>query len=240
MNTSKTTGFFRIVHLTFLSTIGMLSLLSAQEPPAAAPVTGGAVDAPAPAATFVVGRMIELRPDQKRPLALNANDRNPYAKRTIEEETTNESGENAEELQIRNRLHSLSITGQSQGPNGLRILLGDIILEQGRLLPQLLVDQSENLQVIEISSDTVVLGWLDIETNKPTGKTMQVSYDLTPQVSYALHGQEAGSETGAPGEVAVRQMGVLRIGQERKKNEAQMAAQSKSPAVPREVFEAGQ
>ncbi len=238
MNTIKTTGLLNSISLTFLFIIGAPLFLGAQEAPVAVPAPPVAgVPVAAPASTFVVGRMIELRPDQKRPLGLTANDRNPYAKRTLEEETTNENGENAEELQIRTRLNSLSITGQSQGPNGLRILLGDIILEQGRILPQLLVDQSENLQVIEISEDTVVLGWLDIETNSPTGKTMQVPYDLTPQVTYALHGQEA---TGEEGEVVERQMGVLRIGQERKKNEAKMISQNKSPEIPREAFEAGQ
>lgn len=234
MNTMKTTGFPSVLRLTFLFPIGILLSLGAQDEPIAGGLPGAA---PAPAATFVVGRMIGMRPDEKRPLTLNAHERNPYAKRSLEEEVTGEDGENAEEIQIRERLNSLSVTGQSQGPNGLRVLLGDIILEQGRILPQLLEDQGENLQVIEISEDTVVLGWLDIETNEPTGKTMQVIYDLTPRVNYALHGQDATDESGEPGE---RRMGVLRIGQDRKKSEAKMASRNKSPEIPDEVFEAGQ
>jgi hypothetical protein len=183
--------------------------------------------------------MIGIRPDQKGPLVLKENERNPYAKRSAEEEATDENGVNQEEEQIRARLISLTVSGRSQGPNGLRVLLGDIILEQGRLLPQLLEEQSENLKVLEINENTVILGWLDIESNEPTGKTMQVAYDLTPIVTYALHGQEAPSNVEG-GEVAERRMGVIRVGQDRKKLEARIAAGRKDPEIPREVFEAGQ
>lgn len=209
-----------------------------EEAPAIDPNTGLAAP-PVPAANFVPGRMIGMRPDQKRPLVLKENERNPYAKRSAEEEATDENGINQEEQQIRARLSSLTVSGRSQGPNGLRVLLGDIILEQGRLLPQLLEEQSENLKVLEINEDTVILGWLDIESNEPTGKTMQVAYDLTPMVTYALHGQEAPI-ADEEGEVAERRMGVMRVGQERKKLESRIAAGRKGPEVPREVFEAGQ
>lgn len=219
---------------------GQVATLSAQEAelPAIDPNTGLAVP-PAPAANFVPGRMIGIRPDQKGPLVLKENERNPYAKRSAEEEATDENGVNQEEEQIRARLISLTVSGRSQGPNGLRVLLGDIILEQGRLLPQLLEEQSENLKVLEINENTVILGWLDIESNEPTGKTMQVAYDLTPVVTYALHGQEAPTNVEG-GEVAERRMGVMRVGQDRKKLEARIAAGRKGPEIPREVFEAGQ
>jgi len=218
---------------------GIATPLPAQEEvPPIDPNTGLAVPPP-PAANFVPGRMIGMRPDEKRPLNLKASERNPYAKRSVKEEETSENGVNEEEQQIRARLSSLSVSGRSQGPNGLRVLLGDIILEQGRILPQLLEEQSENLKVIEINEDALILGWLDIESNEPTGKTMQVAYDLTPMVTYALHGQEAPAAVEG-GEVAERRMGVMRVGQDRKKLESRIAAGRKGPEIPREVFEAGQ
>ncbi len=192
----------------------------------------------APAASFAPGRMIGMRPEQKRPLLLKDNERNPYAKRSPEEVKAPGEDNNSEELRIRQRLGNLRVTGRSQGPNGLRVLLGDIILEEGRLLPQLLPDQSENLRVVEINEDTVVLGWLDIETDELTGKTMQVAYDLTPSIGYALQGQPKDGDTAAG--TASRRMGVLRVGQDRKKAETGMAARQPSPEIPPEVFEAGQ
>ncbi|MCB1203172.1 MAG: hypothetical protein KDN18_02850 [Verrucomicrobiae bacterium] len=216
-----------------------ISSARAQEP--APPAGDGMVPsmpAPAPAATFVPGRMIGMRPGEKRPYALKADERNPYAKRSEQEEVSAEKNGNAEELRIREKLSRLRVTGRSQGGNGLRVLLGDIILEQGAILPPLLEDQSENLQVIELSDDTVVLGWLDIETNELTGKSMQVAYDLSPSIVYALHGQE--SDPSSPDGVAMRKMGVLRVGQDRKRHESSMASRQSSEEIPPEVFKAGQ
>ena len=75
--------------------------------------------APAPAATFVPGRMIGMRPGEKRPYALKADERNPYAKRSEQEEVSAEKNGNAEELRIREKLSRLRVTGRSQGGNGL-------------------------------------------------------------------------------------------------------------------------
>lgn len=199
----------------------------------------GAIIAPSPAATFVAGRMIGMRPSEKRPLSLQSHERNPYAKRSVEEEVNQEEGSNAEELRIREQLGKLRITGRSHGPNGLRVLLGDIILEEGAVLPQLIENQSENLKVTELGEDTVVLGWLDIETNELTGKTMQVAYDLSPSVTIALQGQVApeGDDGSAP---IARAMGVLRVGQDRKKQESGMASRETANPIPPEVFKAGQ
>jgi hypothetical protein len=209
--------------------------VQAQDP--AAPGQPGAMPV---AASYVPGREIAMTPDQKRPLILKSDERNPYARRSPEKEELNDQGDNAEELEIRERLSSLSVSGKSLGNNGLRVLLGDIIIEQGRILPKLLEDQSEDLKVIEVSDDSVVLGWLDIETGELTGKTMQMAYDLSPSISYALHGQERTiSEDGAV-QMAERRMGVLHIGQERKKQQSQMAANDPAQRLPREVIEAGQ
>lgn len=228
--------------LTAVALVAAIHLGYSQEQsvdPAAVAATVAAADPNAAAsANFSPTRMIEMRPDEKRPLILKNNERNPYANRSPDKVEVSEEGENAEEIQIRERLNSLTVTGQSRGPNGLRLLLGDIILEAGRILPELLEDQSENLKVIEVTEDILVLGWLDIETLEPTGKVMQIPYDLSPSVSYALHGQGAGdTEVGA---IAERRMGVLRIGQDRKEQESQMAKQDPAKKLPREVYAAGQ
>lgn len=230
--------------LPLLAAVAALATqVAAQEAtaPAPMPMSGAGMapgmPAPAPAATFVPGRMIGMRPTEKRPLSLKESERNPYAKRNPHEEIATEAAGDAEELRIRERLSALRVAGRSQGPNGLRILLGDIILEEGRVLPQLLEEQSESLRVVELSEDTVVLAWIDPETGELTGKTMQVAYDLTPSVGYALHGQ--AGEADEEGVVA-RRMGVLRVGEDRKRREAGMASRAPTNEIPPEVFKAGQ
>lgn len=196
----------------------------------------------APAASYKPARMIGMSPESKRQLLIKGNERNPYASRSPGQEEVDNNGENGEEIEIRKTLSALSVTGMSRGQNGLRILLGDIIIEQGRILPELLPDQSEDLKVIEISEDSVTLAWLDIESSEPTGKTLQLAFDLTPSVSYALHGQRRTTSTDEEGGTALaeRQMGVLRIGQERKIERQRMAAKDPARHLPREVYEAAQ
>lgn len=154
--------------------------------------------------------MIEMIPQQKRGLMIQNGERNPYAKRAPEEERDLTENESDEESQIRAKLTSLKVTGRSQGPKGLRLLLGDIIVEAGRQLPQLLLTQVENLKVIEVTPEAIVLGWIDSKTGELTGKGLQVLYDLNPNVTYALHGQTGGlSEDGST--PVSRSMGVLRV-----------------------------
>ncbi len=239
MNTSKNGLLLVLSVITGIASPGDSQEGAPPGLPAAMPAAGmvPGASAPAPAAAFVPGRVIDMRPAQKRPLTLRENERNPYAKRNPHEELAAGADSDAEELRIRERLTALRVSGRSQGPNGLRVLLGDIILEEGRMLPQLLEDQSESLKVVELGEDTVVLCWIDTETSQPTGKTMQVAYDLTPSVSYALHGQ-----TDTPGEngVATRRMGVIRVGEDRKKLESGMASRTTSTEISPEVFKAGQ
>lgn len=206
-------------------------------PPTPMPGAGIAPVTPAPAVSFVPVRVIQMRPTEKRPLDLKEDERNPYAKRNPQSEVASAEEGDAEELRIRQRISMLRVSGSSMGPNGLRVLMGDIILEKGRVLPQLLEDQSEILQVLELTEDAAILGWIDRETNQVTGKTIQVSYDLAPSVSYALQGQaadERGEGSPAP------RMGVIRVNEERKSREPGMAARASVNGIPPEVFKAGQ
>ncbi len=241
---APTRSAFGIVGIATLLTVffALPPLLPAQTAVPINPATGLPTTT-TPAANFVPGRIIGMRPEEKRPLLLKASERNPYAKRSDKEEITGEENIDAEEQQIRARLGSLSVTGRSEGPNGLRILLGDIILEQGRILPQLLEGQSENLKVLAIQADTVVLGWIDLASGEPSGKTMQVPYDLSPKVSYALHGQESAAAEGKDNE---RRMGVLHPG--RPHGHERIASdeatptddgkQEKKPQAPRDISQA--
>ncbi len=185
-------------------------------------------------------RMIEMRPSQKRPLKLKQQERNPYARRSEGQKTASSTGADSEESRIRARLGSLTVTGSSRGPNNdLKVQMGDITLEQGRILPQIIEDQTVNLQVTELTEESITLGWLDIETMEFTGKTMQVPYDLSPKIMYQLSGQRRESQkSGAP--VPKPKMGYLRIGKERRNQAAKIAAKDPARDLPLEIYEAAQ
>ncbi|MCB1235219.1 MAG: hypothetical protein KDM91_09125 [Verrucomicrobiae bacterium] len=145
---------------------------------------------------------IQMRPTDKRALSLNTEERNPYARRSPELELTNNKGADSEENRIRAFFQGLSIGGVSRGVNGLRVLVGDIILEKGRTVRPVLEDQTEELVVTQITDQEVELGWVDLETGELTGKRLSLGFDLTPGVAQMLPGQgnllAEGSKKHAP------------------------------------------
>ena len=158
-------------------------------------------------------RKIEMRPNEKRALTLKSSERNPYAKRSVAKKPDQEGEQNAEEIAIRSKIKGLTVSGSSRGNNGLRLLLGDILVERGMVLPQLVVNQTQHLKVVDVAADKIVLGWMDVESGELTGKTMQVAYDLAPSVTYVLQGQVGGSTDGV---VKRQEMGVLRPRQQKR------------------------
>ncbi|NNE94274.1 MAG: hypothetical protein HKN23_21715 [Verrucomicrobiales bacterium] len=150
-----------------------------------------------PDLTLISSRTIEMKPSEKRPLLVKPTERNPYVKRAPEEEEVPEAGEDSQETRIRSKLLSMPVGGRSVGPRGLRLLVGDMVLEKGKIVDQLLAEQTEFLKVIEISEDALKFGWLDPESGELTGKTMQIGYDLSPGVRYLLPGQRGLDEEGS-------------------------------------------
>ena len=152
-------------------------------------------------------RDIEMRPNEKRYLTLKPSERNPYAKRVPQDGSTEDEEQNTEELAIRKKIGSLTVAGSSRSYNGLRLLLGDILLERGKQLPQLVSNQTQHLKVVDITSDKIVLGWMDVESGELTGKTMQIAYDVTPGVRYVLRGQTGKLRDGAVNQL---EMGIIK------------------------------
>ncbi len=159
-----------------------------------------------PATEALISRDIEMRPNEKKALSLRPDEKNPYAQRAPDEGLSQEEEQNEEELAILSKLNSLRVTGSSRSARGLILLLGDIMIERGRELPQMIPNQTQFLKVVDIAPGRIVLGWLDVETGELTGKTHQILYDLSPSVTYVLQGQVGPDEEGA---VRQPEMGVL-------------------------------
>lgn len=223
MKTNNST-FFAAAIIT-LSTIGGLVLAQTPAVPAAGePATG-------PDTSLLSSRTIEMKPTDKRPLGVNDQERNPYAKRTEEEEVV-ENSEDSQESRIRNRLLTMPVGGCSIGKNGRRILVGEIVLEKGRKVDPILPDQTENLKVLEISENEISFGWLDFETGDLTGKTMQIAYDLSPGVRSLLPGHE--------GEKGERPMRIIRIDEDRKRAAEEYKRINPRMNLPAGVYERAQ
>ncbi|MEZ5432216.1 MAG: hypothetical protein R3F31_13785 [Verrucomicrobiales bacterium] len=127
-------------------------------PGAATGKPGVAAVPPPPPAIEYVGNSPEdigVMPEQKRPLQVKDTETNPFANRTAEVDEVVVVEDTSEEQSIRKVLQNIRVGGVSRGDGGLRILVGNIILEKGLILPQLVEDQRERLIVSDISENEV-------------------------------------------------------------------------------------
>ena len=113
-------------------------------------------------------------------------ERNPFviSKNDVDiEDGTNSSY--SEETKIRTILESLVVNGISRGTNSYKVQLGSIILEEGKILPRLIRDQTDDLKVTEITSSKAQITWVgDEEADKP--RVMTIPIELEPKVGVVL------------------------------------------------------
>ncbi|MDA7681937.1 hypothetical protein N8603_06090 [Verrucomicrobiales bacterium] len=131
-----------------------------------------------------------ILPKQKKErilaFTLNDEERNPFviSKNDIDaEDGTNSSY--SEETKIRTILESLVVNGISRGAHSYKVQLGGLILEEGKILPRLISDQTDDLKVTEITSSKVQITWVgDEEADKP--RVMTIPIELEPKVGVVL------------------------------------------------------
>ncbi len=137
---------------------------------------------------------VGLMPYQKTPVDVASKERNPFASRSPEKKEEEVAEVNKEEDRIRLVLSELAIGGVSKSADGgLRVLLGDMKLERGAVVPQVLQDQTTQLMVAMITEEKIEFAWLE-ESGKGTGRRLVMPIDVTPKVSFVLNGQQSKAE----------------------------------------------
>lgn len=129
-----------------------------------------------------------ILPNQKTSEQVKEGERNPFTKANQGVQNMDANG-TTEENEIRDRLARLRVVGVSPGQRGLRVMLGDMVLEPGEDVPQVLPEQTLSLRVGAISSRAIELVWVE---KKPTGlpaRTLTIPVDLRPYVRSILKGQ---------------------------------------------------
>lgn len=129
-----------------------------------------------------------ILPNQKTSEQVKEGERNPFTKVNQDAQNLDAAG-TTEENEIRDRLAKLRVVGVSPGVRGLRVMLGDMVLEPGEDVPQVLPEQTLSLRVGTISPRAIELVWVE---KKPTGlpaRTLTIPVDLRPYVRSILKGQ---------------------------------------------------
>jgi len=138
-----------------------------------------------------------LLPEEKEPIPIEEGERNPFARRGPATATTVVEDTESEESRLRALLGKMKVTGFMEGDNGASVLLGNYRMIPKQILPPLLANQTEKLQVVSVTPKRVHLVFLESDDRPPT-RTITLRYSLRPQVRFLLGSQVPDSPPNAP------------------------------------------
>lgn len=133
-----------------------------------------------------------ILPDEKAPELVKPNEPSPFGGLVDDKNKETASGE---ETKVGDMLRSLPVVGKSSRNT---VLLGDIILRRGELVPAIIPNQTVQLMVKDISPEKIELVWVE---KKPTGlnpRVLTIMTDVSPQVLQRLPGAGKGSSGSSP------------------------------------------
>ncbi|MCB1210164.1 MAG: hypothetical protein KDK97_12590 [Verrucomicrobiales bacterium] len=130
-----------------------------------------------------------ILPAEKAPESVQVDARNPFqaAEDTAQKEVTN-----TEQNTVRDMLLALPVVGVSPGPNGIRVLLGDIRLEEGMEVPPMVPNQTVRLRVNSITQEGIELLWVERKQTGLPPVPLHIPIDIGPRVAHMLPGRFAG------------------------------------------------
>ena len=145
---------------------------------------------PAPAASESVASTssdilaVGITPKQKKAITVDADELNPFAI-VNDENVLKETYEDisAQEQKIRGVFNSLGVSGVTKSGVGYKVLIGDMILREGQTVPSVIPDQTEQLEVLSISEEEMVLGWIE---ERETGKNSRRKADTGRQLTIPI------------------------------------------------------
>ncbi len=127
-------------------------------------------------------------PEEKTPENVKPEEHNPFESEN--EALSRKSTGDTEENRVRDKLLKLPVVGTKRMADGrMRVLLGDIILETGRTVPQVLPDQMVELKVKNITPIQIELAWQEKRLTGLPPKIMTIPINISPQVRYQMFGQ---------------------------------------------------
>jgi hypothetical protein len=133
---------------------------------------------------------VGVLPDQRKPVTVAAQERNPLSKQEIKTAAAPEDDKESEENRIRRALRKLAVVGRTRASGGSwKVMLGDLILETGKYVPPVIPGQTEVLRVKEITDSSAELVWID-KSGEPEARSLSIPIDLTPRVRTVLVGGE--------------------------------------------------
>ncbi len=136
-------------------------------------------------------------PDEKTPENVMPEEHNPFE--SVSEAQNRLAPGETEENRVRDKLLKLPVVGVKRMKDGrMRVLLGNIILETGGVVPPVLSEQLVELRVKNITAQYVELAWQEKRATGLPPKLMIIPINISPKVRYQMLGQidEGGKSPG--------------------------------------------
>jgi len=192
----------RLTLFSVLALVASAATVQAQQPQAPKDMLG-AMD---PTATSknktVFVKYSLLMPSDKTSERVKETERNPFGQ-AEEEHKDNFKASNEENL-VRDQLMKLRVVGVIPDVKGTRVMLGDMVLSQGQVVPTVIPEQTLMLRVSKVTSQVIEFEWME---KKPTGlpaRTFPIPVDVRPKVRYQLAGSAKAPAAKAADEASKR------------------------------------
>lgn len=148
----------------------------------------------APGALWAVSP-VGMLPEDRVPIKVDENERNPFGRKAAKVESA--AVENEESI-LRGMIEKLAVTGVVSGRTGRKVMLGSLTLEDGKVLPPLMANQSEKLKVNAVTEEKVEIGF--VESDGTSGlRRIVIALSLSPQIQFKIHKPGPGAEKRAAG-----------------------------------------
>lgn len=147
----------------------------------------------APAAAPVLPEEVGLLPGQKVPVEVAETERNPFGKRIIQAAEPTAKDPGGEETKIRDIIEKLPLQGVTKSGGRIKVLLGSLSLEEGKILPELFASQTEKLRVLHIDDKKIEMGFVEKDGSAEARK-MVLFLDFAPTVRYKIGPGSAGGQ----------------------------------------------
>lgn len=155
--------------------------LAAQGPAASPP--------PEMAPTAATPNRSVFSPSARQPKVLPEGQRNPFGAAAVPAQEEEEIvAAETEEAKLRRILGKMRVTGLSGSEGNYAVVLGSMVLREGEKLPRLYVNQAEELRVDSVSTNEVILTFVEGVAGIPP-RSMSLRFNLSPQVRSVLPGE---------------------------------------------------
>jgi hypothetical protein len=125
---------------------------------------------------------VGLLPEDKVPVIVDSNERNPFGKNMVKASAALVENE---ESRIRAIIEKYPVSAVIQGRNGWQAMVGPLTLEEGQLVAPVIARQTEKIRVVSVAQNKAELAFLESD-GTPGLRRIVVTLNIAPRVQFRV------------------------------------------------------